>query len=75
MPYSILFSEASNFATAQQDEWNLWTLALKPEAEMIEDGFNEQLLGPLGLRLEFQFRSSRCSSAARTRRPTKTWRW
>jgi HK97 family phage portal protein len=55
VPYSILFSEASNFATAQQDEWNLWTLALKPEAEMIEDGFNEQLFGPLGLRLKFQF--------------------
>lgn len=56
IPYSILFSEATNLATAAQDEWNLWTLGLVPEAEMIEDIINEQILFITPYRFEFQFK-------------------
>ena len=54
VPHSLLFSNASNFATAQQDDLHFYNKTIVPECELIADTLNEQVFGPLGLRLAFQ---------------------
>ena len=54
VPTNILFSEAVNFATAQQDKLNFYDDTIVPRCEFIESVFNEQLLSPLGYNLRFK---------------------
>jgi HK97 family phage portal protein len=54
VPQTLLFSNAANFATAMADRLNLYDETIIPECDLIEEVVNEQLLKPLGLRLEFQ---------------------
>lgn len=53
IPYSLLFSDAANYATAQQDEANFWNLTIKPQLSLIQDEMNEQVFKPAGLELYF----------------------
>lgn len=53
IPYSLLFSDAANFATAQQDEQNFWNLTIKPQLSLIQGELNEQVFKPAGLELYF----------------------
>lgn len=54
IPHSLLFSNASSFATAKQDDMHFYTKTLVPEAAFIQTGLNEQVFYPLGLRFAFQ---------------------
>lgn len=54
IPFAILFSNAANYATAQQDKRNWIEDFVKPECNFIAGVLNEQLFADLGLRLEFQ---------------------
>lgn len=53
IPYSILYSEASNYATAQQDKLNWYDDTIVPRCEFIEEQLNVQVFKPQGLRLKF----------------------
>lgn len=53
VPYSMLFSDAANYATAKQDEQNFWNLTIRPNLLIIQDALNEQLFAPLGIELYF----------------------
>jgi hypothetical protein len=54
VPQTLLFSDAATNATAFADRLNLYDETIIPQCELIEEAINEQLLKPLGLRLEFQ---------------------
>lgn len=54
IPHSLVLSNASNFATSQQDYINFYDLTITPEAQLIADVFNVQLLDDLGMELVFQ---------------------
>ena len=54
IPYAVLFSEAANYATAKQDKLNFYEDTIVPRCEFIQSVFNEQLLEPIGYKLEFQ---------------------
>jgi hypothetical protein len=54
IPHSLLFSNATNFATAQQDDLHFYSKTIVPECEFIAGVLNEQVFTPLGLRLEFR---------------------
>lgn len=49
VPYSILMSDASNYATANQDWLNFLNTTIVPLVEFIWEQVNSQLLKPLGL--------------------------
>jgi HK97 family phage portal protein len=53
IPMSILFANAANYATSQQDELNFLTKTIIPECVFIASVLNEQLFEPIGLHLEF----------------------
>jgi hypothetical protein len=53
IPMSILFANAANYATSQQDELNFLKLTVIPDCEFIASVLNEQLFEPLGLHLQF----------------------
>lgn len=53
IPYSVLFSNASNRATAEQDDLHLYTKTIIPECEFIAEVINDQLLEGMGYHLEF----------------------
>lgn len=53
IPMSILFANAANYATSQQDELNFLTKTVIPECEFIASVLNEQLFEPLGLHINF----------------------
>ena len=53
IPLSLLFSDAANFATAQQDDMHFYSKTIVPECTFIAGVLNEQLLMPLGYRLAF----------------------
>lgn len=53
VPQTLLFSNAANFATAKQDWMQINDLVVRPETQFIQAVLNEQVFGPLGLRLEF----------------------
>jgi len=53
IPQSMLFANAANYATAQQDELNFLNQTVVPECEFIAEVLNTQLLAPLGYRIEF----------------------
>jgi HK97 family phage portal protein len=54
VPDSIISANASNFATAQQDEVNFLMNSIIPESRLIERTLNRQLFQPAGLRLHFE---------------------
>lgn len=54
IPHSLLFSNASNFATAQQDDLHFYSKTIVPEAEFIAGVLNSQMLDDMGLRWEFR---------------------
>ena len=52
VPYSLVFSDAANYATANQDWLNLYDLTVIPDAQRIVSTLNEQFFVPnLGLEL------------------------
>jgi HK97 family phage portal protein len=53
IPMSILFANAANYATSQQDELNFLTKTVIPDCEFIAAVLNEQLFEPLGLHMDF----------------------
>lgn len=53
IPMSILFANAANYATSQQDELNFLNKTIIPECTFIESILNEQVFEPLGLHWEF----------------------
>lgn len=54
VPQSLLFADAANYATSQQDELNFWNLTIVPDSRLIAMAFNRQVFEPMGLRLEFR---------------------
>lgn len=54
VPHSLLFSNAANFATAQQDDLHFYSKTIVPECNFIAGVLNEQVFAPLGLRLDFR---------------------
>ena len=53
VPHSMLFSNAANYATSQQDKMNFYEDTIIPECDFIGGVMNEQLLEPLGYRIVF----------------------
>lgn len=54
IPFAILFSDAANFATAQQDKLNFLDNTIVPECRFIESVLNAQIFDPLGYKFEFR---------------------
>lgn len=54
IPHSLMMSNAANYATAQTDVLQMLTNTSIPDARIIQDAFNEQVLNPLGLDLQFE---------------------
>lgn len=54
VPHSILFSNASTFATAEADNLHFYDKTVIPEAHRIARALNRQLFAPLGWRLKFR---------------------
>jgi hypothetical protein len=53
IPHSLLFSNAANFATAEQDDFHFYDKTIIPEAWFIQSILNVQVFKPMGYRLEF----------------------
>jgi len=53
VPHSLVFSDAANYATAEQDELNFLSYTIIPSARLIENAVNRQLLEPLGYGMRF----------------------
>jgi HK97 family phage portal protein len=54
IPITML-EDAANYATAAEHRLSFWQDTVRPRGALIQDTINEQLLKPLGLRLEFAF--------------------
>lgn len=54
VPFSLVFSDAANYATSGQDDLHFYTKTINPECEFIQRQVNKRLFAPLGLRLVFQ---------------------
>ena len=54
IPYTLLFSQAANYATAQVDRQSFYTETIVPEADFVQRIWNKQLMEPLGYRWQFQ---------------------
>lgn len=54
VPFSMIFSDAANFATAGQDEQNFYNSTIIPDCELIAEQLGEQLLDEMGLHLAFK---------------------
>jgi len=54
IPQSLLFSNAANFAVAQQDDLHFYSKTVVPEALFIQGILNEQLFRQEGLQFEFR---------------------
>lgn len=50
IPHSLIMSNAANFATAQADQLNFYITKALPQARVITNALNRQLLAPLGFR-------------------------
>lgn len=51
IPYSILYSDAANYATAKQDERNLYEMTLIPDVQLIQSAINAQHLNALRMEM------------------------
>lgn len=54
VPVSVLFSNASRNSTSEQDDLHFYTKTVVPLARDIEETANDEIFGPLGLRLRFR---------------------
>lgn len=54
VPISVLFTNASRNSTSEQDDLHFYTKTAVPFALDIEETANNELFGPLGLRLRFR---------------------
>ncbi len=54
VPQSKVTANAANFATKQGDDLSFIQDTISPECRMIASAINRQLLGPMGLRLQFK---------------------
>ena len=54
IPYSLLFPDAANFATAQQDDRHFYQKTIIPACTTIANVINQQLLESFGCVLEFR---------------------
>lgn len=54
IPLSMVFSDAANYATAQQDEQNFYNSTIIPDCELLAEQVDEQLLAPYGYHLVFK---------------------
>lgn len=54
VPFSVLFSNAANHATAITDQRNFYTYTILPEAEFIAEELNEKVFEPRGLIFAFE---------------------
>lgn len=54
VPISVLFTNASRNSTSEQDDLHFYTKTAVPFARDIEETANNELFGPLGLRLRFR---------------------
>lgn len=54
IPHTLVMSQASTYATAQTDVLQMLTNTTIPDARIIQDAINEQLLNPLGFDLQFE---------------------
>lgn len=55
VPHSILFSNAATYSTAAVEERNFYTYTIIPEAILIAQAINDQILAPLGLKFSFEW--------------------
>lgn len=53
IPYSILFSNASNRATAEADDTHFYDKTIVPECKFIESILNDQVFAPAGYSFKF----------------------
>lgn len=53
IPHSVLFSNAANFATSQQDDLHFYDKTIVPDCEFIAETLNDQVFGPMGYMLNF----------------------
>lgn len=54
IPYSLVFSNASNYATARQDDLNFYTKTIVPQSETIAEVWTQQWFSRFGLVFKFQ---------------------
>jgi len=54
IPQTLLFSNAANYATAQEDRLSYYQETVVPEADFIASILNEQLFEPMGYRWQFR---------------------
>lgn len=54
IPFSILFANAANYATAERDKLNWYEDSIVPECNFIEGVLNEQVFEPMGLSIHFR---------------------
>jgi HK97 family phage portal protein len=55
IPVSVISDEAANYATANLDTINMWTLTLIPEAKQIQDTLNKQFFHSQNMEFRFDF--------------------
>lgn len=53
IPLSMVFSDAANYATAEQDEKNFYNTTIVPECEIIAEQLNDQLFDAYGYEIHF----------------------
>ena len=53
VPYTIMYPEAANYATAKQDKLTFYEDTVEPRCKYISEVMNEQIFNPLDYRLEF----------------------
>jgi len=53
IPHSLLFSDAANFATAQQDDLHFYSKTIVPDCWIIQSILNERVYKPMGYMLKF----------------------
>jgi hypothetical protein len=53
IPFTILFANAANYATAERDKLNWYEDFVIPESDMIAGVLNEQVFEPMGLSIVF----------------------
>ena len=54
VPQSLLFSNATNFATAEADRLSFYDFTVVPRAKQLQNAYNEQLFKALGIELKFK---------------------
>lgn len=73
IPHSLVFSDAANYATAEQDELNFLNYTILPSARMIENAVNRQLLEPMGYGMRFHFENMDAFQVDETQRASSLY--